>query len=201
LRECRIGSNSRVLSVSAEVAVPGITLRTASVLEIDTLYAIDLDASRLYEQAGLRMEFSSDHEFIVAERARWQQCLSAGTCLLATDTRGEPLGFAATGQLDGEPYLDQLSVRVSAMRRGIGTLLLDAVTEMVSDTGGRTLWLITYSQLRWNRPFYERRGFVAVPEDRCGPEIRHELSYQRRWLPLPQQRLVMQIMPTLVTRA
>ena len=166
-------------------------LRPARIGELDTLCEIDLDACSLYEQAGIRMDFAPDHEFSIAERARWLKCIEAGTTLLALDADGVPVGFAATGIEDGEPYLDQLSVRSAWMGRNIGSELLNATVKMAQDTGHRTLWLTTYRHLPWNRPFYERRGFVVVPEKQCGPALAAELAYQRRWLPAPQERVVM----------
>jgi GNAT superfamily N-acetyltransferase len=174
-----------------EVWHPDIAIRTASVAEIDTLCAIDLDAATLFERAGLHLELPSDHEFAVAERSRWLRCLAAGTVLLAMDATSEPIGFAAAGVRDDEPFLDQLSVRTKFMRLGIGTVLLNATARMAKDAGGQALWLTTYSHLPWNRPFYERAGFVAVPECECGPEIFRELGYERRWLPSPEERVVM----------
>src|SRR5512146_3461086 len=93
--------------------------------------------------------------------------------------------------LDNEPYLDQLSVRTRFMRAGIGSALLARVASKLRSAGHSTLWLTTYAHLGWNRPFYERVGFVVVPEGDSGPQLRQELAYQRRWLPCPDQRVVM----------
>jgi GNAT superfamily N-acetyltransferase len=166
-------------------------IRVGTVEEIDTLCEIDADAGMLFEQAGLFLDLPQDHEFAVTERLRWERSLAAGDALLAVDPSGHSLGFAACGTLDGEPYLDQLSVRIRAMRRGVGSTLLNAVENSVRTVGARALWLTTYDHLPWNRPFYERAGYVLMPEDDCGPDILGELSYQRRWLPAPHQRVAM----------
>jgi N-acetylglutamate synthase-like GNAT family acetyltransferase len=79
------------------------------------------------------------------------------------------------------------------MRRGIGRRLLEHVIAWAREGGARHLWLTTYGHLPWNRPFYESVGFVLVPEERCGPDIRHHLADQRRWLPEPSQRVAMRL--------
>ena len=168
-----------------------IMIRQASTAEIDTLCEIDLDASRLFERAGLRLDLPADHEFLVNERNRWLRSLAAGRALLAVDPTGESVGFAAAGVVDGEPYLDQLSVRTKFMQRGAGTALLNAVASAAADAGAPALWLTTYDHLSWNRPFYERNGFAVVPQRECGAEISAVISYERRWLPSPQERVVM----------
>src|SRR5262249_30887179 len=100
--------------------------RVAGVNELETLCEIDRDASRLFDQAGLELIPEHSAEFEAAERSRWVQCLKSGTVFVASDPWGAPVGFAALRVLDSEPYLEQLSVRMTAMRRGIGAALLGA---------------------------------------------------------------------------
>lgn len=166
-----------------------ITVGTAA--DIDTLCEIDLDASELFVSAGLDVELPDQHEFALAERTRWLCSLSTGSTLLAVSASGRVLGFAANGTRDREPYLDQLSVRRGSMRSGVGSTLLDASENTARASGARSLWLTTYRHLPWNRPFYERRGFVVVPEAQLGREMLAELEYERRWLPAPEERVVM----------
>jgi GNAT superfamily N-acetyltransferase len=167
-----------------------IRLRAAVPADLATLCEIDLDASMLFVRAGLDLELTEDHEFAVAERARWQRCLATGNSLLAIDADGTAVAFATIGERDGEAYLDQLSVRQSHMRRGIGALLLAAVAAFAAKHRS-ALWLTTYEHLSWNRRYYERHGFERVPEDQCGAEMLAELSFERRWLPEPQLRIAM----------
>ena len=163
----------------------------ASIDELDILCDIDRDASRLFERAGLDMAASNEFEFAAAERRRWLDCLRSGGTLLASAGSGELLGFAALGMLDGEGYLEQLSVRMHAMRQGIGTALVAAVERMAETVRARTLWLTTYGHLPWNRRFYERAGFSIVPAEQWGSVITQELLFQRRLLPEPDERVVM----------
>lgn len=170
---------------------PRFSIRTGSAADIDALVEIDADASTLFLQAGLDLELPADHPFFTAERERWMRSLVSGLTLLAVASTGRVLGFAASGSHDGEPYLDQLSVRTQFMRIGIGTALLKATEATARASGGRALWLTTYGHLSWNRPFYERAGFALVPEAECGPEMLAVSMFERRWLPAPDQRVVM----------
>jgi GNAT superfamily N-acetyltransferase len=173
------------------VVTSGADIRTGSTSDIDLLAAIDLDASTLFERAGMHLAPPNEREVTMAERRRWLACLAAGTVLIAADRSGADVGFAALGTMDGDPFLDQLSVRVSFMRRQIGTGLLYAATKMAMERGGKVLWLTTYSHLSWNRPYYERHGFVLVSPEQCGEELRGELAFERRWLPGPEERVIM----------
>lgn len=167
------------------------TIRPASAKDIATLRAIDDDACALYAAHGLALELPHDHPFAREELARWLRSAELGSAFLVVDGSGAGVGFAALELVDGEPYLDQLSVRVAAMRRGIGGELLARAAEWACAVGGSALWLTTYAHLSFNQPYYERHGFVAVPESECSAGLRHHLDEQRRTLPAPEQRVVM----------
>jgi len=61
------------------------------------------------------------------------------------------------------------------------------------NSGDTALWLTTYGHLAWNVPFYASEGFELVSESECGPGVRHHIEEQRRWLPLPEQRVAMRL--------
>jgi GNAT superfamily N-acetyltransferase len=189
--ETRVSINPRSLVTFAREARTDIALRIGLTADIDILADIDNDACALFVRAGLDLDLPTEHEVTMAERERWLICLAAETVLIAVDRAGAEVGFAAIGFRDAEPYLDQLSVRVSSMGRGIGTAMLRASMRMALDQGGHALWLTTYNHLSWNRPFYERHGFVLVSPEHCGEELRSELSFERRCLPRPEERVVM----------
>jgi GNAT superfamily N-acetyltransferase len=170
---------------------PTVTLRLALPRELEVLQDIDDDASGLYAAHGMVIELGLNHPFVLAERTRWQRSAKLERTFLAVDRQGTAVGFAALDLVDGLPYLDQLAVRTAAMRRGIGRLLLGRAAEWARASGGTELWLSTYAHLPFNRPYYERHGYVVVPEPACGPGIRQHLDEQRRFLPEPGQRVVM----------
>jgi len=76
------------------------------------------------------------------------------------------------------------------MRRGVGRGLLHH-TFAWARANGDALWLTTYGHLAWNRPFYEREGFAVMPEASWPPGVAHHIAEQRRWLPLPDERVAM----------
>ncbi len=167
------------------------TIRLARPGEIAVLAAIDDDAGRLYAEAGLPIELAPDHPFVLAEQARWQHSAGLGHVFLAVDAEDRGLGFAALGWVDGEAYLEQLSVRSDAMRRGLGRRLLRRAIEWAAQQGRSSLWLTTYGHLSFNRAFYEREGFVVIAEPEWPPELAHHIAEQRRCLPDPEQRIAM----------
>jgi GNAT superfamily N-acetyltransferase len=164
----------------------GITIRRASPDEMAEAIAVDDDACALYDTVGLHFDIGPDHPFAQSEHARWHAAARVGRVYLAVS----PLvvGMLVLSVLDGARHLEQLSVRTSAMRRGVGRALL---RRAVAWAAGEALWLTTYAHVPWNRPFYESAGFVVVPEADCPRAIVADLEEQRRYLPAPTQRIAM----------
>lgn len=164
------------------------SLRIVRADELPALMEIDDEASELYLQAGLSLGLEKDHPFVVSESIRWAGAIEKGLAHVAVDIQDRPIGFISLRFVDSQPYLDQIAVRPSNMRRGVGTALL---RKAIFWSAHRPLWLTTYSHLSWNRPYYERYGFVVVPESACGSELRSVLREQRGALPSPEQRVAM----------
>ena len=164
------------------------TLRKAVSEELDRLIDIDDEASTLYEAAGIKIALDYDHPFVVAESQRWADAINKGLVYLALDANNTPVGFVAFCMVDNQPYLDQLSVHPNNMRQGVGTKLLNVAISWSDD---KSLWLTTYSNVAWNRPYYEKQGFITISEESCGPELREIIRQQRDALPNPDERIIM----------
>ncbi|HEY6562031.1 MAG TPA: GNAT family N-acetyltransferase [Polyangiaceae bacterium] len=169
----------------------GYTIEVARVDDFDEIVRIDDEATALYAETGLELVLGASHPFSQAEQARWRRSAELGRLFFAVNGEEVRVGLAALDELDEAAYLDQLSVRRSAMRRGAGRFLLHHAIAWAENAGHSALWLTTYGHLPWNVPFYTREGFELVPESECGADVRHHLDDQRRWLPLPEQRVAM----------
>lgn len=173
-------------------SAPAFSVRRALPSDIGVLKDIDDDASTLYAEYGIAIALGYEPVFARSELARWLRSTELGRAFLAVDAQGLGVGFAALDVVDGEPYLDQLAVRVAAMRQGIGGRLLACSADWAREAGGSSLWLTTYDHVPFNRPYYERHGYRVVPEGACGAGILHHLDEQRLHLPAPAHRVAMQ---------
>src|SRR5688572_21732577 len=136
-------------------------IREARGDELAVLRAIDDDATQLYLESGIRLVLADDHPFVRGEARRWQRAVHERAAFLGLDARGDPQGFLVLCLADGEPYLEQISVRRAAMGRGLGAELLAHAIEW-STPRGTALWLTTYRHLRWNAPWYAKHGFEEM---------------------------------------
>lgn len=166
-------------------------IRRAQPTDLDAFISIDEDASALYVAHQIKFELPSDHPFARAERSRWMISAEQHRAFIALDSDGAPVGFATLDLIDGNPYLDQLAVRMKSMRQGIGGGLLNCAAQWARSEGASSIWLTTYDHIPFNGPYYERHGYVVVPVEGCGPGIRHHLDEQRRYVPAPTHRVAM----------
>ena len=88
---------------------------------------------------------------------------------------GQPAaGFAHVLELDTDQgpqlHLEQLSVHPEAGRRGLGTMLLLAALGVALERGHEAITLMTYADVPWNGPWYERHGFRELDLD--APDVR-----------------------------
>lgn len=162
------------------------SIRTARPDELATVYAVDDDATRKYPEAGITIELAPDHPFVVSEHRRWAAAIEEGRVFVA-ERDHRVVGFAVLDVVDGAPYLDQISVCMDSMGRGVGRALLARAIEWAEGP----LWLTTYDHVPWNRPYYERAGFTLVPEREWDEEMRAIIASQRASLPFPEARVVM----------
>jgi GNAT superfamily N-acetyltransferase len=167
------------------------TIRPARQGELELAVDIDQDACTAYVDldAALDVELAPDHPYALAEVSRWNEILQAEHLFFACSPANEPIGFAALCLVDGVPFLDQISVRRAAMGRGVGQSLMKLAQRWSAPQG--ELWLTTYRHVPWNRPSYERVGFVQVGEPDWGPELRAIVESERGALPCPDQRIAM----------
>ncbi|HEX2578342.1 MAG TPA: GNAT family N-acetyltransferase [Aquihabitans sp.] len=152
---------------AAAGALPdGYLVRPAVAADVARLTAIELAAGALFRDVGM--------DDIAADEGQDPATLEAAAIdgrLWVAEADGEPVGYALVVDLDGEHHLEQLSVDPAHGRRGLGAALVAAADRWAAGLGGRSLTLCTFSDVPWNRPYYERLGFVVVDEAALSPAL------------------------------
>jgi ribosomal protein S18 acetylase RimI-like enzyme len=72
-----------------------------------------------------------------------------------------------------------MSVAARSTGRGIGSAILRRLLAIASSHGDEALTLITYADIPWNQPFYERHGFSAIDPREVPPYLRGLLDDER----------------------
>lgn len=158
----------------------GYRVRAAREADLARLPALERAAAHLFTDAGLEGDYLA--ETLPLEALR--EGLEAGFLFVAEAGDGTPVGFALARPLDGELYLVELDVHPDHGRRGLGRALVEAVLARARTAGYPSVSLVTFRDLPWNAPFYERLGFRPLARDAVGPALRAVLEDEaRRGLP------------------
>jgi len=101
------------------------------------------------------------------DEARFGARLAGQLTLIAT-IDGEPVGFAS---LKGRDHIDMLFVHPDAARRGVATMLCDALEKLAGARGAERL---TVDASDTAEPLFARRGYAA--------QQRNSVSLDGEWL-------------------
>jgi GNAT superfamily N-acetyltransferase len=164
-------------------------LRAARPDELQLLLSVEDDAGRLYgsvgmpdDLPGLPLELLSDG---LARGLLW-----------VVAPRGEPpVGFALCWLRGDAMHLRELDVCPDHGRRGLGARLLEHVAAQARERGCSRVTLTTFSEVPWNRTYYERHGFERMAEaelpEWLAAERKHEAQQGLdRWPRLAMQRVL-----------
>lgn len=158
-----------------------VPVRPARPDDFGRLQEIELLAGRLFADVGMP-------EIAEHEPPTFDELATAPAVLVAVDDEDRPVGYAMVVRVDGRPHLEQISVDPAAGRRGHGAALLDAVQAWA---GGEPVTLTTFTDVPWNRPYYERHGYVVVPPDEWTPALRDLVAHEATYGLDPATRVVM----------
>jgi len=155
-----------------------VVIRPALAHEIALLGDVERDGDRRYSgYDGVPVGFDETVASSLLEKARhdgrlWVACPVVGAGAGSTPDDGAMIGFALVEPIDGHAHLAQLSVRLAVQGRGVGRRLIGAVSRWARDQGMVAVTLCTFSDVEWNRPFYEHLGFVVLPDEQWTPALR-----------------------------
>jgi GNAT superfamily N-acetyltransferase len=96
---------------------------------------------------------------------------TAGRAWVVTDDADVPVAYVVVDVLDGNAHVEQVSVDPGHAGRRLGNRLVDHVVQWARDEGFPAVTLTTFRDVPWNRPYYERCGFVVLDPADMGPEL------------------------------
>lgn len=155
------------MSVRLRPAADIVSIRPAALGDIEAIRTIEREANAMFDEVDMaavaRLDATSvdDLSRPIVEQRAW----------VATDEADRPVGFVLASLVDENAHVEQISVASAFGRRGIGTRLLDAVIPWAREHGCAALTLTTFSNVPWNAPYYARRGFRVVGDDRLTPGL------------------------------
>ena len=145
---------------------PAPVILSAKGSDIPHLIDIDVAASSLFAPTGLlSKEALLDH----VPESEFRQAISNDWLYKAVIEGGVVAGFVMASIREQTVYVEQLSVKPSHGRRGVGRALMEALEKKAMRRGHKEMTLSTFRELPWNGPFYESLGFRHLPRKSFKP--------------------------------
>lgn len=149
-------------------------IRQADSTELPLLPPIECAAGQLFAQTEFAYLADGAPISLALLTAQQQQ----GLVWVALAEHQQPVGFALALLVDGEIYLQELSVHPAHGRRGLGRRLLAQLCRWASEQGYSSVTLSTFRNIPWNAPFYARLGFVPLEQADLSPSLKQIQSQE-----------------------
>lgn len=143
-------------------------IRLARPDDLPALIDIEREAGELFREVGMAA-IADDDPGSVAELAVYQ---SDGRAWVSVDAGDRPVAYLVAAVVDGCAHIEQVSVRPSHVRRGLGGALIETLAEWARSRGLTALTLTTFETVPWNAPYYERLRFRVIPAAEIGAGLR-----------------------------
>lgn len=150
-------------------------VRLARGADVSLLAPIERAAARRFAGIGLERIATGRP----TDDAEYRAAIEAGRLWVVEVEGGPPVGLAIADRLDGEGFLAEVSVHPDHAGRRLAARLIAAVEDWAAGQGCRLLYLTTFRDVPWNRPYYERLGFRVVEEAAVGLELRAVRARER----------------------
>jgi GNAT superfamily N-acetyltransferase len=143
-------------------------IRLARPDDLPALITIEIEAGSLFRDVGMAA-IADDDPGSVAELAVYQ---AEGRAWVSVDDDDRPVAYLIAEVVDGHAHVEQVSVRPSHARRGLGSALIETLAAWARERGLAALTLTTFTAVPWNAPYYERLRFRVLEEAEIGAGLR-----------------------------
>jgi GNAT superfamily N-acetyltransferase len=137
-------------------------VRRAVTEDVPLLPDIERVAASLFKTYPSDLGLTEENYESVGSVETFAEAEQRGRLWVAATGSGAIVGFARVTELSGYAHLDELDVRPSHGRQGIGSALLATVCSWAQERGYLAVTLRTFRDVPWNGPFYRGRGFHIV---------------------------------------
>jgi GNAT superfamily N-acetyltransferase len=164
-------------------------IRLANEGDLPHLPKIEERTAQLFAPFGLDELFRPD-----ANRLDEMRPYFDANRIWVAEADGTPIGFAMAKVVDENAHLEEVDVLPEYGRQGIGSALIETVCQWAISQKFLAITLSTQKNIPWNMPYYEKLGFVIIPQDKLTPAYQKLRAHERE-LGLPvDDRLIMKKM-------
>ncbi len=144
------------------------SIRPAARQDLDRVRDIERAAGKWFADIG--MTFVAEDEPPSVETLT--EFVRDGRAWVCADPDDQPVAYLLAEVVDGNAHLEQVSVHPDHAHRRLGRALLDHMVDWARKRRLPAITLTTYTEVPWNGPYYERRGFRYLTDTELTPGLR-----------------------------
>lgn len=119
----------------------------------------------------------------------------AGRAWVSVDDEDRPAAFLVVDVIDGAAHIEQVSVDPQFARQRIGAALIETAVCWATQQRLQAITLMTFHDVPWNRPYYERLGFRIMDDAQLTDGLRELQAHEaalglNRWHRVAMRRPV-----------
>ena len=167
-----------------------IIIRDALLTDIETCQAIEKDAEKRFLTSDIKAIRD-----VVGKGGLSKETLATSInnelCFIA-EIDQKPVGFIALTQYADSWYIEEINVVEHAQSQGVGNGLLAYIKMLAEIKRIASINLITFKDVKWNQPYYTKKGYLSMAEERLSEQFLALWQQDNRHL-TPALRVCMQL--------
>ena len=97
---------------------------------------------------------------------------------VAMNAKNQAVGFLYAEKQAQDLYIIELDVAAEYQQQGIGRQLMIHVIDFARQQGFQAVTLTTFTDVAWNRPFYEKLGFKRLNPQNLKPYLKQKIAHE-----------------------
>lgn len=143
--------------------------RAADAADAEALSSIEDNAATVFRQLGGNF---ANIDFTALTPEFYVDAIAQNQIIWLVELRGEPVGFLRAKPVDDILYCAEMSVLKHHHGKGLGEKLINHFVNYAKSDGFSGVAGITYKNVPWNGPYYQRLGFDYLEDAQIGEELR-----------------------------
>ncbi|PCI86339.1 MAG: hypothetical protein COB24_10080 [Hyphomicrobiales bacterium] len=146
-----------------------IIIRDALFTDIETCRAIEKDAEKRFLTSDIKAIRDVVGKGGLSQE-KLAHCVDNELCFIA-EIDQNPVGFIALTAYTNSWFIEEINVVEHAQSQGVGNGLLSYVKMLAEIKRIVSINLITFRNVEWNQPYYTKKGYVSMAEERLSEQF------------------------------
>ncbi|AWL28127.1 GNAT family N-acetyltransferase [Acinetobacter defluvii] len=151
------------------------SIRPALVSDISLLIQIEQSANQAFAQIP-KLKWLAKSSVMSSDEHL--QLIQKHYAFVAVNVHDQALGFLYAEQQGNDLYIIELDVAAEYQQQGIGRQLMTYMIDFAKQQGFQAVTLATFTDVAWNRPFYEKLGFKRFNPQNLKPYLKQKIDHE-----------------------